>query len=212
MQTKTCILPVLGMAVVLAAQAADIKLVPPARTGGMPVVQAIAERKTARAYSERELPPETLSTLFWIANGISRPDGRRTIPTGHNVQDLDVYAILKDGAYRYDEKAHVLVQTNVGDFHRIAGKQPFSWAAPVTLFYVQDTARAKKTDALSQMRFGGIHAGEAIQNVYLFCTSAGLSTCAREQNDYAELAKVFKLSPTQRIILGQSVGYPEGKR
>ena len=61
---------------------------------------------------------------------------------------------------------------------------------------------------MSQLRFGGIHTGAALQNVYLYCTSEGLATVAREQNDYAELSKVFKLSPTQRIILAQSVGYP----
>jgi len=201
-------LAALGIAAALMAQAEDVKLSAPAKTGGMPVVQAIAERKTKRAFAERDLPPETLSTLLWIANGISRPDGRRTIPTGHNVQDLDVYAILKSGAYRYDEKSHALVQIAAGDFRTVVGKQTFSHAAPVNLYFVQDVARAKKTDAMSQMRFGGIHAGAAIQNVYLFCTSAGLATCAREQNDYEALAKLFKLSPTQRIILGQSVGYP----
>jgi len=198
----------LGLAVALSAQSADIRLAEPVKTGGLPVVQAIAERKTRRAFSDRELPPETLSTLLWVANGISRPDGRRTIPTGHNVQDLDVYVLLKSGAYRYDEKTHALVQIAAGDFRGISGKQTFSHAAPVNLYFVQDVARAKKTDAMSQMRFGGIHAGAAIQNVYLYCTSEGLSTCAREQNDYDALAKLFKLSPTQRFILGQSVGYP----
>ena len=202
----------LGFAAALSAQAADIRLPAPAKAGGMPVVQAIAERKTSRAFSDRELPVETLSTLLWIADGISRPDGRRTIPTGHNVQDLDVYVILKSGAYRYDEKAHALIQTSEGDFRAIAAKQPFAQVAPVTLFYVQDVARAKKTDAMSQMRFGGIHTGSAIQNVYLFCTSAGLVSCAREQNDYEAQAKIFKLRPTQRIILAQSVAYPADAR
>lgn len=202
----------LGFAAALSVQAADIRLPAPTKTGGMPVVQAIAERKTSRAFSDRELPVETLSTLLWIADGISRPDGRRTIPTGHNVQDLDVYVILKSGAYRYDEKAHALIQTSEGDFRAIAAKQPFAQVAPVTLFYVQDVARARKADAMSQMRFGGIHAGEAIQNVYLFCTGAGLVSCAREQNDYEAQAKVFKLRPTQRIILAQSVAYPAGAR
>ena len=202
----------LGLAAALSAQAADIRLPAPAKTGGMPVVQAIAERKTSRAFSDRELPVETLSTLLWIADGISRPDGRRTIPTGHNVQDLDVYVILKSGAYRYDEKAHALIQTSEGDFRAIAARQKFAQVAPVTLFYVQDVARAKKTDAMSQMRFGGIHTGSAIQNVYLFCTSAGLVSCAREQNDYEAQAKIFKLRPTQRIILAQSVAYPADAR
>lgn len=205
---RTSILSVVGFVVAVSALAADIKLPAPTKTGGMPVVQAIAERKTSRTFSDRELPPATLSTLLWVADGISRPDGRRTIPTGHNVQDVDVYVILKSGAYRYDEKAHALVLVAAGDFHRIAAKQPFAQTAPVNLYFVQDVARAKKTDAMSQLRFGGIHTGAALQNVYLYCTSEGLATVAREQNDYAELSKVFKLSPTQRIILAQSVGYP----
>ena len=205
---RTSILSVVGFVVAVSALAADIKLPAPTKTGGMPVVQAIAERKTSRTFSDRELPPATLSTLLWVADGISRPDGRRTIPTGHNVQDVDVYVILKSGAYRYDEKAHALVLVAAGDFHRIAAKQPFAQTAPVNLYFVQDVARAKKTDAMSQLRFGGIHTGAALQNVYLYCTSEGLATVAREQNDYAELSKLFKLSPTQRIILAQSVGYP----
>lgn len=205
---RTSILSVVGFVVAVSALAADIKLPAPTKTGGMPVVQAIAERKTSRTFSDRELPPATLSTLLWVADGISRPDGRRTIPTGHNVQDVDVYVILKSGAYRYDEKAHALVLVAAGDFHRIAAKQSFAQTAPVNLYFVQDVARAKKTDAMSQLRFGGIHTGAALQNVYLYCTSEGLATVAREQNDYAELSKVFKLSPTQRIILAQSVGYP----
>ena len=205
---KTVVFSVVGFVVAVSALAADIKLPAPTKTGGMPVVQAIAERKTSRSFSDRELPPATLSTLLWVADGISRPDGRRTIPTGHNVQDVDVYVILKSGAYRYDEKAHALALIAAGDFHRIAAKQPFAQTAPVNLYFVQDVARAKKTDAMSQLRFGGIHTGAALQNVYLYCTSEGLATVAREQNDYAELSKVFKLNPTQRIILAQSVGYP----
>lgn len=36
-----------------------------------------------------------LSSLLWAANGINRPsEGRRTAPTGRNVQDIDVYVIL----------------------------------------------------------------------------------------------------------------------
>ena len=205
---KSLVLFTVGFVSAFFAQAADIKLPAPVKTGGMPVVQAIAERKTSRSFADRELPLQTLSTLLWVADGISRPDGRRTIPTGHNVQDLDVYVILRTGAYRYDEKTHALVQVNEGDFRRIAGKQPFAQMAPVNLYYVQDVARAKKTDAMSQLRFGGIHTGAALQNVYLYCTSEGLVTVAREQNDYAELSKVLKLSSTQRIILAQSVGYP----
>jgi len=155
---KTAFGVFIGLILSLSAAVADIQLVAPAKAGGMPVVQAISERKTRRAFSDRDFPPETLSTLLWIANGISRPDGRRTIPTGHNVQDLDVYVILKSGAYRYDEKAHALVMTSEGDFRKLAGKQPFSHAAPVTLFFVQDLARAKKTDGMSHNCHPEVHA------------------------------------------------------
>lgn len=203
------LLPLVCVGWTSAGLAGDIPLSPPAKDGGRPLMETLAARRSARAYADRELDAQTLSSLLWAANGISRPDGRRTAPTGLNVQDIDVYVMLKSGVYRHDAKANALVEVAAGDFRAAAGRQEFARKAPVNLFYVQDTARAMKSDAESGWRFAGVHAGAVMQNVYLFCASAGLSTVARASIDADALAKALKLSATQRVILGQTVGYPD---
>ena len=185
-----------------------ISLPQPEMRGGKSLMQALSERKSARDFATRELPLQTLSSLLWAANGISRSDGRRTAPTGLNVQDIDVYVMLASGVYLYDAKANALSLINPGDHRKSAGKQSFTHSAPVNLFYVHDRTRGMKADEVNTQRYAGIHAGAIMQNVYLFCAKENLATVARANIDYDICAQALKLSPNQRMVLGQSVGYP----
>jgi len=56
--------------------------------------------------------------------------------------------------------------------------------------------------------YSGPDAGFIAQNVYLFCASEGLATVVRGMVDRAALSKLMKLSPKQRVVLAQTVGYP----
>ena len=185
-----------------------ISLPKPEMRGGKSLMQALSERKSARDFATRELPLQTLSSLLWAANGISRSDGRRTAPTGLNVQDIDVYVMLASGVYLYDAKANALSLINPGDHRKSAGKQSFTHSAPVNLFYVHDRTRGMKADEVNTQRYAGIHAGAIMQNVYLFCAKENLATVARANINYDICAQALKLTPNQRIVLGQSVGYP----
>lgn len=190
------------------AMAGDINLPQPVTRGGKALMQTLSERKSSRDFISRELSPQTMSSLLWAANGINRPDGRRTAPTGLNVQDTDVYVMTASGVYRYDAKRNALDLVNPGDHRVAAGRQPFAQTAPVNLFYVHDRSRGMKADEANTQRYAGIHAGAIMQNVYLFCAKEGLATVARANLDYDACAKALKLGPQQRVILGQSVGYP----
>lgn len=204
-------LPV-ALAALLAAyvHAGDITLPRPVTNGGIPLMQALSQRRSARDFDNgRELGLQTLSSLLWAANGINRAeDSRRTAPTGRNVQDIDVYVMLPSGVYLYDASANVLKSINPGDHRAAAGKQPFACQAPVNLFYVHDAARGMKASGDDVMRYAGIHAGAVMQNVYLFCAKERLATVARAYIDYETCAKALKLGSGQRIVLGQTVGYP----
>ena len=202
------VISMLGAAVALSVAAQDIKLVEPVREGGATLMQALAERRSSREYSSRELAPETLSSLLWAADGVNRPDGRRTAPTGLNVQDIDVYVMLSSGVYRYDARTHALQLVNAGDHRKVAGRQDYPQKAPVNLFYVQNLDKAMKADAANTARHGGIHTGAVMQNVYLFCAKERLACVARDYVDRDAVAKVLKLGANQRIILSQTVGYP----
>lgn len=186
----------------------DIQLPSPRKRGGKDMMEVFAERKSARDFSEQELSLKTLSDLLWAANGINRPDGHRTAPTGMNVQDIDVYVMLPSGVYIYDAKANLLKLVNSGDHRAVAGKQDFAQKAPLNLFYVQDRSRTKKADEAGAQLYAGVHSGAIMQNVYLYCANAGLISVARAFLDYEACSKALKLGAEQRLVLGQSVGYP----
>jgi nitroreductase len=180
----------------------------PQKSGGAPLLDALQKRQSAREFLDRALTSETLSSLLWAANGISRPDGKRTAPTALNCQDTDVYVVTKDGGFLYAAAANALVRVATGDLRALAGKQDYAKTAPVNLIYVHDRAKAKGTGAEEIALFAGIHAGAVSQNVYLFCASEGLATVVRRSIDFPALHSALKLRPDQVIVLGQTVGYP----
>lgn len=206
MKMKLNVFLVAFFAAVLIGEAANFQLPQPGLGGDMTLTQALKNRRTVREYELRELNQSELASLLWAACGVNRADGRRTAPTGRNVQDIDVYVMLPTGVYRYLAQQNQLELVNAGDHRAAAGKQAFAVTAPVNLFYVQDLARAMNADEKNTARHGGIHAGAIMQNVYLFCAANGFGTVARDMLDREKLAAVLKLDSTQQIILGQSVG------
>jgi hypothetical protein len=81
-----------------------IKLNSPDKNRGCSVMKALSDRHSDREYADKELSLQDLSDLLWAANGINRPDGKRTAPSALNKQDIDIYVIMKEGAYLYDTK------------------------------------------------------------------------------------------------------------
>lgn len=125
-----------------AAERADIPLPSPRMDGGMPLLQALKQRQSARAFSPKALPEQVVADLLWAAFGINRPDtGKRTAPSARNWQEVDVFAITADGAYLYDANANVLKAVAAGDLRKLAGVQGFVGTAPLNLVFVADTAR-----------------------------------------------------------------------
>jgi nitroreductase len=188
--------------------AQSIDLPAPQKSGGLPLMDALAKRSTAREFSSRELSSGQLSSLLWASFGINRPDGKRTAPSTQNCQETDLYVILKQGAYLYDAKANKLNLVVHGDLRSLASTEAYATNAPVTLVFVADLARLGKWSAEEKKNFASIDVGYISQNAYLFCASEGLVTGARASVERKALGTKLKLRPEQMIILAQSVGYP----
>jgi len=187
-----------------------IELPKPRTEGGMPLMEALAKRASARAYSEKELPLQTLSDLLWAAAGINRPEsGMRTVPSAMNWQPVCVYAVLKTGAYRYDEKANALTPVAEGDLRALTGTQDFVADAPLNLVYVADYDKMEGLKGNAAWALASAEMGFISQNVYLFCASEGLSTVVRGLVDREALGKALNLSESQHVVYAQTVGYPK---
>jgi len=188
----------------------EIKLNNPDKTRGSATMKALSDRMSVREYDSKELSLQDLSDLLWAANGINRPDGRRTAPTASNRQEIDVYVVRADGAYFYDHQAHSLKPVAKGDFRgAVAGQQDFAKTAPVSLLLVINLEKLGNPTAEQTKLMGSVDAGIVCQNINIFCSAVGLVTVPRASMDKAELQKVLKLSDTQLLILNNPVGYPK---
>ncbi len=176
------------------AAAATVQPLPaPDMTGGKPLMQTLKERHTARVFGTKEIDENTLSEMLWAAWGVNRPDsGKRTVPTAMNRQNIDVYVLKADGAWRYDGQKHALEQVVPQDLRASADKN-----APVTLLYVAD-----------ESIMSGMHAGSIYQNVGLFCASEGLNNVVRRSFDREALNKALGLDGGRQVLAAQSVGWP----
>ncbi|MGO8909776.1 MAG: SagB/ThcOx family dehydrogenase [Bradyrhizobium sp.] len=186
-----------------------IALPTPDKTGGMPLMEAIAARHSGREFSREELPLPMLSSLLWAAFGINRADGGRTAPSAINAQEIDVYIALPSGAYLYDAAANALQLVAGSDLRRVTGYQDFVNEAALDLVYVADHGRMKLVPAASRESYASVAAGAIAQNVYLFAASNGLSTVIRAWIARDAIANALGLGHDHQVLLSQTVGFPK---
>ncbi len=186
-----------------------IKLVAPVKSGGAPVMKVFNDRKSERTFAPEKLKPQDLSNLLWAANGINRTDGKRTAPSAKNVQDVDVYVVMQEGAYLYDAKAHALNPVAAGD-HRgaIAVSQDYVKSAPLVIVLVSDLTRLGNAANEQTKLMGAVDVGIVCQNINMACAGLGLSTVPRAWMNHEKLKEVLKLKETQLLLMNNPVGYP----
>lgn len=213
-EANTGILAILAagsMPCLAAADAPVIALPPPHKTGGKPLMEALAARQSTRAYANRTLPAQVLSDLLWAAWGVNRPqNGFRTAPSSHSFMDIDIYLAMANGVWIYDPKAHRISRYLQEDLRaQTTTDQDYVKTAALNLIYVSEAARMQHPSAQDRLLNGIADSAVIAQNVYLFCASAGLGTVLRASVPGKELASRLRLKPTQAIYFAQSVGYPK---
>ncbi len=187
--------------------AKDIRLTQIDYSKGKTLLQAIKDRQSSREFADKTLDLQILSELLWAAGGISRDDGKRTFPTAMNAQEVEVYAFMKDGIYKYEPKDNKLVLIEAGDKRADTGMQPFVANAAVNLVYVSDLSKMKGDDLNLKTLMCAVDLGHISQNVYLYCASADLACVVRGSVDGAKIAQLLKLDNSKKVFLAQSVGY-----
>jgi len=184
---------------------------PPAQTaGGAPLMQALRQRQSQREFDPAALPLQTLSDLLWAAAGVNRFElGGRTAPSAMNAQEVDVYAAMPGGLYRYDPVRHSLLMVSATDVRRVTGYQDFVDSAPLDLVYVAHHARMNLVPVAQRDSYAWFAAGAMSQNVYLYCASAGLATVIRAWIDRGALGQAMGLSSDEQVLVAQTVGAPK---
>lgn len=185
-----------------------IELPKPMRDGGMPLMEALQNRRTVREFSDKKLDEQMLSNLLWAAFGINRDDGKRTAPSAMNRQEIDIYVVTPNGYYFWNPEKNALLMLGEENISKSTGKQEFVPEAGLNLVMVYNKTKVKEANA-RQLNFAYCDAGYISQNIYLFCASEGLNTVARGGGYDDVLMKYLQLDDKKEIILLQTIGFPK---
>ena len=158
-------------------------------------MEAVSRRHSAREYSAKAVDEQTLSDILYAAWGISH-DGKHTVPTSMNKQNLNVYVIRADGVWLYLAPEHQLRQVKKEDIRPLFQTQDYMKEAPLILLYTGSDAANSP-----------LHAGSAYQNVGLYAASRGLNNVVRGYFDRAAVASALGLDEKE-VIISQTVGWP----
>ena len=201
-----------------------IKLSKPNKERGLPFMETLSVRASAREWSDQELSLQDMSDLLWAANGINRPGEKKyTASSAQNARDIDIYLFMKDGVYLYDADAHALAPVMAGDFRsqimmtpplrpKDAGgppppPPPPPSNPPIEIILVSDVSRFKFGPPELKPEWGAIDAGIVSQNISLFCAATGLMTRPRASVEKKVVKNLLKLSDTQHVFLNHPIGY-----
>ncbi len=208
------------------AELKTIRLNEPSKKRGLPFMEALAVKASAREWSDRDLSLQDLSDLLWAANGINRPDDKKyTASSAQNAHDVDIYLFMKDGVYLYDADDHVLEPVMSGDFRsqlmmtppprpKDAGgppppPPPPPSTPPIQIILVSDISRFRMGPPELKCEWGAIDAGIVSQNITLFCAATGIATRPRASMDKEVIGNLLGLSHTQFVFLNHPIGYPK---
>ena len=178
--------------------------------GGMPLFEALANRKSHREFDKTKfLSLKQVSQLLWCAYGSNRDGGYKVVPSAIHMNPLTLYVFMKCGTFKYCPDKNELVPVKEGDNRELAGTQPFVKDAALNIVIVSDfkTPNPYKFELSDDKRLemGLLDAAHCCQNVYLYCASEGLKCVERGSTDAEFFEKLLQLTH-HSFMISQSIG------
>lgn len=183
-----------------------IKLPKPKRSGGVEFLTLLNNRVTNRDFIDKGMTDQQISDMLWVAYGINRPDGRRTVPTASNKQEIDLYVFMKKGVYLWNATDNTLKLVAAGDQRAKTGVQDFVAVADVNIVMVSNLDKMTGKSVEAKKETTSVNSGYISQNLYLYAANAKMGSVARLMFNREELNKILNIKDNQWIVLTQSVG------
>ncbi len=179
------------------------------KVGKIPLVEAIANRASERAFTDESLTLEELSFLLWATQGVREVDKNnvwtmRAVPSGGARQPYETYLLvnnvdeLERGIYRYLPIEHklILVTENLPDADELMNKawsQNFIGKSAVVFVWVAIPYKTEWRYSLISYKDILIEAGHICQNLYLACKGIGAGTCAIAAYDQKVMDELIQI-------------------
>jgi SagB-type dehydrogenase family enzyme len=193
-----------------------VALAAPSRKGAMSVEQALAGRRSRRAYSGSPVTLAEIGQLLWAAQGITGPEGQRTAPSACALFPLQVYLSatrvdgLAPGIYKYNPDHHDLTLHVAGDKRseltaaaRDQDCMRFSACAILFAAVFEPTVTKCGERGVYYVYMEAAHASE---NVFLQATALDLGTCAIGSFEPAKIRCAAMLSKEEEPVYIMTIG------
>jgi SagB-type dehydrogenase family enzyme len=149
----------------------EMTLPAPRQTGETSLEEAIASRRSVREFTDEPLAWQDISQLLWAAQGITDPRGLRAAPSAGALYPLELYVVLKDGAYHYLPERHtvqLLAESDLrGDLWDAGLRQDALRQAPAIFVIAAVYQRTEAKYGERAERYVELEAGHAAQNLLL---------------------------------------------
>jgi SagB-type dehydrogenase family enzyme len=190
------------------------RFLPAPRTdGAMSLEASLARRRTIRELRPDPLTDSEIGQLLWAAQGVTREDGRRTVPSASSTFPLELYAATPDAFARYLPGDHALEVRGSDDvraaLQAASGDQPFVATAPLILLICAVPSRVEPRHGHERAtRYTAFEAGHAGQDVLLQAVALDLGTVPIGSFDDAAVAAIAGLAPGEVPLYLIVVGRP----
>jgi hypothetical protein len=176
-----------AMTVAQAEPTSSIALPAAQKTGGKPVLDAVAARASApgSGFPSKAISPEELSTLLWSASGKNRAD-KWTVPFGQSLAPyVDIYVFGQAGVHRYDWQDHSLKWVADGDLRKSVSPQGLAGAASHIFVFVSNKTSLKNKGGSPQhwVKWTHVATGAMTEQLYLVADSLGIGARYAETMD-----------------------------
>lgn len=194
----------------------SISLPEPMYDSDTSVEKALLGRRSIRDYSQEALTLEQVGQLFWAAQGITDPSGKRTAPSAGALYPLEVYAVIGNvtgvspGVYRYRPESHTMVRVRDGDQRealcQVALNQEYVSRGAIDIVIAAIYARTTGKYGERGIKYVHMEAGHAAQNIYLQAVGLKLGTVTIGAFDDDGVKRVLGLPDNEEPLYIMPVG------
>ncbi|MBD3314977.1 MAG: SagB/ThcOx family dehydrogenase [Chitinivibrionales bacterium] len=194
-----------------------IQLPLPGQEGAMSVEQAIAHRRSVRAYKDSTLSERQIAQLLFAAQGITDTSrGFRAAPSAGATYPLESYVVTKDGVFHYLPEDHALKTIKKGNYMRELGKaamgQSYVSSAPVVVVLTAVPERTTDRYGERGRLYVYVEAGHAAQNIHLQAVALGLGSVPVGAFEPDEVCEIVECGPKETAIYLIPIGIPRDSK
>jgi SagB-type dehydrogenase family enzyme len=194
-----------------ARYANEIALPEPKVSGSVSLEEAIARRRSVRAFGPSPLPVGAIGQLLWAGQGVTSPDGKRAAPSAGALYALELYAVSATEVMHYLPHGHRAEMRATPDLRPqlqvLALGQASVGAAPVVIVVAAEPARLSQRYGARANVYADLEAGHAAQNMLLQAAALGLAAVPVGAVDGTQAARALALPSGQTVIYLIPVGF-----